>query len=49
MILSDKVDKLVYIGNKFQLKFRKVVEYKPDLIQIISMMLRNVEAIKNGL
>ena len=43
---SDKVDKLVSIGNVSNLNLEKVVEYKPDLIVVSSMMLRNVEAIK---
>ena len=43
---SDKVDKLVSIGNVSNLNLEKVVEYKPDLIMVSSMMLRNVEAIK---
>lgn len=43
---SDKVDKLVSIGNISNLNLEKVVEYKPDLIVVSSMMLRNVEAIK---
>ncbi|BET15297.1 ABC transporter substrate-binding protein [Fusobacterium vincentii] len=43
---SDKVDKLVSIGNVSNLNLEKIVEYKPDLIVVSSMMLRNVEAIK---
>ena len=43
---SDKVDKLVSIGNVSNLNLEKVVEYKPDLIVVSSMMLRNVEAVK---
>ena len=43
---SDKVDKLVSIGNISNLNLEKVVEYKPDLIVVSSMMLRNVEVIK---
>ena len=43
---SDKVDKLVSVGNVSNLNLEKVVEYKPDLIVVSSMMLRNVEAIK---
>ena len=43
---SDKGDKLVSIGNVSNLNLEKVVEYKPDLIVVSSMMLRNVEAIK---
>ena len=43
---SDKVDKLVTIGNISNLNLEKVVEYKPDLIIVSSMMLRNVEAVK---
>ena len=43
---SDKVDKLVSIGNVSNLNLEKVVEYKPDLVVVSSMMLRNVEAIK---
>ncbi len=43
---SDEVDKLVSIGNVSNLNLEKVVEYKPDLIVVSSMMLRNVEAIK---
>ena len=43
---SDKVDKLVTIGNISNLNLEKVVEYKPDLIVVSSMMLRNVEAVK---
>lgn len=43
---SDKVDKLVSIGNISNLNLEKVVEYKPDLIVVSSMMLRNVGAIK---
>ena len=43
---SDKVDKLVSIGNVSNLNLEKVVEYKPDLIVINSMMSRNLEAIK---
>jgi len=42
----DKVDKLVSIGNISNLNLEKVVEYKPDLIIVTSMMLRNVEAVK---
>ena len=42
---SDKVDKLVSIGNVSNLNLEKVVEYKPDLIVVSSMMLRNVETI----
>ncbi len=42
----DKVDKLVNIGNVSNLNLEKVVEYKPDLIVINSMMSRNLEAIK---
>ena len=36
----DKVDKLVSIGNISNLNLEKVVEYKPDLIVVSSMMLR---------
>ena len=43
---SDKVDKLVSIGNISNLNLEKVVEYKPDLIVVSSMMLRNVDAVK---
>ena len=43
---SDKVDKLVSIGNVSNLNLEKVVEYKPDLIVVSSMMLRNVDAVK---
>ena len=43
---SDEVDKLVSIGNVSNLNLEKVVEYKPDLIVINSMMSRNLEAIK---
>ena len=43
---SDKVDKLVTIGNISNLNLEKVVEYKPDLIIVSSMMLRNVDAVK---
>lgn len=43
---SDKVNKLVSIGNISNLNLEKVVEYKPDLIVVSSMMLRNVEAVK---
>lgn len=43
---SEKVDKLVSIGNISNLNLEKVVEYKPDLIIVNSMMLRNVEAVK---
>ena len=42
----DKVDELVSIGNISNLNLEKVVEYKPDLIVVSSMMLRNVEAVK---
>jgi len=42
----DKVDKLVSIGNISNLNLEKVVEYKPDLIVVSSMMLRNVDAVK---
>ena len=42
----DKVDKLVSIGNISNLNLEKVVEYKPDLIIVTSMMLRNIEAVK---
>ena len=42
----DKVDKLVSIGNISNLNLEKVVEHKPDLIIVSSMMLRNVEALK---
>lgn len=42
----EKVDKLVSIGNISNLNLEKVVEYKPDLIIVSSMMLRNVEAVK---
>ena len=43
---SDKVDKLVSIGNISNLNLEKVVEYKPDLIIVSSMMLKNIEALK---
>ena len=43
---SDKVDKLVSIRNISNLNLEKVVEYKPDLIVVSSMMLRNVDAVK---
>ncbi|MCY7007375.1 ABC transporter substrate-binding protein [Fusobacterium simiae] len=43
---SDKVDKLVSIGNISNLNLEKVIEYKPDLIVVSSMMLRNVDAVK---
>ena len=42
----DKVDELVSIGNISNLNLEKVVEYKPDLIVVSSMMLRNVDAVK---
>ena len=42
----DKVDKLVSIRNISNLNLEKVVEYKPDLIVVSSMMLRNVDAVK---
>lgn len=42
----DKVDKLASIGNISNLNLEKVVEYKPDLIVVSSMMLRNVDAVK---
>ena len=42
----NKVDKLVSIGNISNLNLEKVVEYKPDLIIVTSMMLRNIEAVK---
>ena len=42
----DKVDELVSIGNISNLNLEKVVEYKPDLIIVTSMMLRNIEAVK---
>ena len=42
----DKVDKLASIGNISNLNLEKVVEYKPDLIVVSSMMLRNIEAVK---
>ena len=40
------MDKLVSIGNISNLNLEKVVEYKPDLIVVSSMMLRNVDAVK---
>ena len=42
----NKVDKLVSIGNISNLNLEKIVEYKPDLIIVTSMMLRNIEAVK---
>lgn len=42
----DKVDKLPSIGNIANPSMEKILEYKPDLIVVSSMMLRNVDALK---
>ena len=42
----EKVEKLQSIGSISNLNLEKIVEYKPDLVVVSSMMLKNVESIK---
>ena len=42
----EKVEKLQSIGSISNLNLEKIVEYKPDLVVVSSMMLRNVDAVK---
>lgn len=43
----EEVDKLNSIGNITNMNFEKMIEYKPDLIIVNSMMLKNVDKIKS--
>lgn len=43
---EEKVEKLNSIGNITNMNFEKLLEYKPDLIIVNSMMLKNIERIK---
>lgn len=43
---SEKVDKLETVGNLINLNMEKIVEYKPDLIIVGSMMSKNIESLK---
>lgn len=42
----EEVKKLNSVGNITNMNFEKILEYKPDLIIVNSMMLKNVERIK---
>ena len=42
----EKVEKLNSVGSITNMNFEKMLEYKPDLVIINSMMLKNVERIK---
>ncbi|ATV58256.1 hemin receptor [Fusobacterium pseudoperiodonticum] len=42
----EKVEKLQSIGSISNLNLEKMVEYKPDLVVVSSMMLKNIESIK---
>lgn len=42
----EKVEKLNSIGNITNMNFEKLIEYKPDLVIINAMMLKNVERIQ---
>lgn len=42
----EEVEKLESIGNITNMNFEKLIEYKPDLVIINSMMLRDMERIK---
>lgn len=43
---NEEVEKLESIGNITNMNFEKLIEYKPDLVIINSMMLRDMERIK---
>lgn len=43
---EEKVEKLNSIGNITNMNFEKLLEYKPDLVIVNSMMLKNIERIK---
>lgn len=43
---EDKVEKLNSVGNITNMNFEKLLEYKPDLVIVNSMMLKNIERIK---
>ncbi|MDY4011709.1 MAG: helical backbone metal receptor [Fusobacterium gastrosuis] len=43
----EKVEQLESIGNINNMNFEKLIEYKPDLVIVNSMMLRDVERIKS--
>lgn len=43
---NEEVEKLESIGNITNMNFEKLMEYKPDLVIINSMMLRDMERIK---
>lgn len=42
----EEVEKLNSVGNITNMNFEKMLEYKPDLVIVNSMMLKNVERIK---
>lgn len=43
----EEVEKLNSIGNITNMNFEKLIEYKPDLVIINSMMVKNIERIKS--
>lgn len=43
---NEEVEKLESIGNITNMNFEKLIEYKPDLVIVNSMMLRDMERIK---